>query len=620
MAPADPKVLYHHQLFRGPRASKKRPNASRRPELTIDQILTWADEYHDETGKWPTSELGKVGRFINETWGAIDHALSRGYRGLPGGTSLVRLLAKERGVRNRRNLPSLTVKKILSWIDAHRNDTGEWPGELSGPIQAAPGESWGMVNKALSYGLRGLAGGSSIARLLTEHRGVRSIAHLPPLSVEEILSWADAYKSRTGNWPKVKSGAIAEAPRETWTAVNQALRVGVRGLPGGSSLPCLLAENRDVRNRVSLPRLDDQLILLWADDHHSRTGQWPTTHCGTVYTSPGETWNAIDSALRAGTRGYPGRSSLARLLAKLRGVPNRMDLSPLTTSVILDWADLQYNRTGKWPNKTSGPIEDAPGENWLAVDGALARGSRGLSGGSSLAQLLSAHRGVRSQRDAPPFRIRQILEWADSHHRRTGRWPTHTSGPIIDAPEETWSAVQTALQIGLRGLPGGSSLARVLAKHRGRRNTRDLPPLSEELIWEWADNHHQLTGLWPVAKSGAVSNDSGETWLGLNAALERGIRGLSGGSSLAVLLAKHGRKRNRLALPRLTEKLIVIWAKAHRQRNGHWPTRSSGAILEAPGETWSAVDAALQAGSRGLPGGLSLARLREAAGSKHSEM
>ena len=32
----------------------------------------------------------------------------------------------------------------------------------------------------------------------------------------------------------------------------------------------------------------------------------------------------------------------------------------------------------------------------------------------------------------------QILAWADGHHRRAGRWPRATDGPIADAPGETW--------------------------------------------------------------------------------------------------------------------------------------------------------------------------------------
>jgi hypothetical protein len=65
-----------------------------------------------------------------------------------------------------------------------------------------------------------------------------------PLTVEQILAWADAHRARTGGWPRIGSGPIADAPGENWNAVDTALRVGCRGLPGGDSLPRLLAEHR----------------------------------------------------------------------------------------------------------------------------------------------------------------------------------------------------------------------------------------------------------------------------------------------------------------------------------------------------------------------------------------
>src|SRR6185369_14237994 len=36
----------------------------------------------------------------------------------------------------------------------------------------------------------------------------------PALAIEEILTWADAHRDRTGEWPKATSGVIPESPRE----------------------------------------------------------------------------------------------------------------------------------------------------------------------------------------------------------------------------------------------------------------------------------------------------------------------------------------------------------------------------------------------------------------------
>jgi hypothetical protein len=62
--------------------------------------------------------------------------------------------------------PPLTVAQILSRADSHHARTGRWPGQSSGPVPGAPGESWRAVNLALHCGFRGLPGGDSLLRLL----------------------------------------------------------------------------------------------------------------------------------------------------------------------------------------------------------------------------------------------------------------------------------------------------------------------------------------------------------------------------------------------------------------------------------------------------------------------
>jgi hypothetical protein len=79
---------------------------------------------------------------------------------------------------------------------------------------------------------------------------------------------------------------------------------------------------------------------------------------------------------------------------------------------------------------------------------------------------LARHRGARNRKALPPFSVEQIRAWVRAHARRTGRWPTRMSGPIPEAPGETWAGVQAALSSGRRGLPGGSSLFRVVSECR----------------------------------------------------------------------------------------------------------------------------------------------------------
>src|SRR5262249_6167740 len=122
----------------------------------------------------------------------------------------------------------------------------------------------------------------------------------------------------------------------------------------------------------------------------------------------------------------------------------------------------------------SGPIDEAPADTWGRLDRALQTGSRRLPGGSTLARLLAERRGVRSRRHTPPLTVKQILRWADAHHKRTGRWPNIMSGPVVGVAGERWGAVNNALYYGCRGLPGQDSLALLLARERGARTGRGV--------------------------------------------------------------------------------------------------------------------------------------------------
>jgi hypothetical protein len=138
--------------------------------------------------------------------------------------------------------PPLTVEQILRWADALRRRTGSWPGLHSGPIPDAGGDTWAAVDAALRHGFRGLPGGGSLARLLADRRAPRGGKRPGRLTLKKVRAWAEAHLGRSGLWPDRRSEDVAEAPGETWEAIEEALRRGLRGLRGGSSLERLLAE------------------------------------------------------------------------------------------------------------------------------------------------------------------------------------------------------------------------------------------------------------------------------------------------------------------------------------------------------------------------------------------
>ncbi len=295
------------------------------------------------------------------------------------------------------------------------------------------------------------------------------------------------------------------------------------------------------------PPLEEAQILSWADLYFEATGRWPIGRDRTARV-PGafnEKWQTLDLALRRGSRGLPGGSSLARLLAKHRGVRNRKGLPRLTTRKILALADSFFAEHRKWPAVDSEPqlIPGTNGDKWIGVDDALRRGLRGLPGASSLARVLSKHRGFRNIADLPPLTLARILDWADAYFKGHGRWPRQANWreAIPEAPGESWLSVHQALLKGLRGFPGGSSLAQVLSEHRGVRNKGKLPPLTENQILKWAEEFKGRQGIYPTCRCEPqeIENSGGDVWFNIDQCLRKGLRSLPGGSSLARLIARH---------------------------------------------------------------------------------
>jgi hypothetical protein len=109
----------------------------------------------------------------------------------------------------------------------------------------------------------------------------------------------------------------------------------------------------------------------------------------------------------------------------------------------------------------------------------------------------------------PAYAFKEILAWADQHYKRTGRWPQQLTRVIPGSLGERWVNIDNALPQGLRGLPGGSSLALLLRDERGA-TYRYGRLFREADILRWADRHFKRTGRWPTQYSGAILDESRE--------------------------------------------------------------------------------------------------------------
>jgi hypothetical protein len=364
------------------------------------------------------------------------------------------------------------------------------------------------------------------------------------LTVSLILKWADEFHGAKGRWPNSNDGIVAGTADENWNAIDRALAVGNRGLPGGTTLAKLLLKHRGRPHHSLPPDLTIPQILAWADAFYRRTGEWPG-HLDGAIPKTRLTWSAVHTALVRGKRGLPGGVSLPQLLERHRGVRNHLSARPLSEVLILRWVDDHHRRTGHYPKHNDGPILSTPQETWSGVENALIKGRRGMPGNDSLAKFLTRHRGVRNKAELPSLTVDQIKAWSEAHHTRTGSWPTAHSGKIQDAPGESWSAVHSALTSGLRGLPGGDSLARLLERECGRRNPARVPRLTLVGIRRWVVQHHVLTGKWPKALSGPIAGAEGETWGAVANALQKGRPGLRAGARTLSQLVRECRSRPR---------------------------------------------------------------------------
>src|SRR5438045_1367227 len=119
--------------------------------------------------------------------------------------------------------------------------------------------------------------------------------------------------------------------------------------------------------------------------------------------------------------------------------------------------------------------------------------------------------------------VRQVVQWARAFHERRGVWPGRDSGPVYEMPELSWSTVDRCLKGGGHGLPGRSSLSKVLRKSgAGIRYGPKKRDLTTKLILDWADSHHMRTGQWPHREAGRVREAPGSTWGTIDRRMRKG--------------------------------------------------------------------------------------------------
>ncbi len=285
-----------------------------KPDLTEDNIFDAAAKYRTRMGEWPTVRSGDASLDFPwpESWIAVNAALVNGSRGLSGGKSLPRLLEERASYINVHNRPALSCDEILSAASRFYGRTGRWPSQLSGDASEDFGrsETWVNVNSSLVSGNRGLSGGSSLAKLL-DLAGCKTSPHRGGgLTADLILRAARRCHERTGRYPNANTpdAHLDFDRKESWGAIDNALRKGLRGLNGNSCLAILLDENGLIRRTVKSDVLSTRVLIGMIHRYRLATGAWPSETINV--------WKSIGQSLRKGYRGLQGGSSLPMFTAE----------------------------------------------------------------------------------------------------------------------------------------------------------------------------------------------------------------------------------------------------------------------------------------------------------------
>ncbi|MGH1379211.1 MAG: hypothetical protein ACRBB3_10365 [Alphaproteobacteria bacterium] len=471
--------------------------------------------------------------------------------------------------------------------------------------------------------------------------------------------------------------------------LNAALKNGSRGLPSGLSITSVteeISEEQGIEyvNRKKQAPLDIDLIKESLLAHRQATGEWLAPHKrgkdGNSYIlehgpyAKKMTANALQSILSQSIRGIEKQSSIAKLNAEIseeHGLDyiNKNDKDDLDIDLIKESLLAHRQETGEWLRLKKSETEEpykleygpyATQETINSINIALARGTRGLSGGSSIAKLnaeISEEHGLdySNHLNQNNLHIDLIKESLLAHRQATGEWLSNgklgdsgtIGGYVLEhgpyAGELTVTAMESALTTGGRGLSGGSSIAKLnaeISEEHGLDYKNNLAQelLDIDLIKESLLAHRQATGEWLSSYKkdgeGRIGGYilehgpyAGTLKVGtLNAALQSGIRGLMAEQSIASVNSEVSEAhdldyKNKLTQEFLDIDLIKESLLAHRQNTGKWlSSRAKGAdnkpasyILEHgpyAGEiNVRTLDGALRTGQRGLTGGSSIAKL-----------
>ncbi len=343
----------------------------------------------------------------------------------------------------------------------------------------------------------------------------------PPLDIDLIKQSLLAHKEATGEWLTAhkkgtngkKGSYVLEhgslADQITVGALDSNLAKGFRSLLGGSSIVKLNEElakqnNLIFVNNLNRKDLDPELMKDSLLAHYKATGNWLRNHMvgtngkkGSYVLEhghyAGQLVSVLQGALSKGLRGLPVGSSIAQIneeISDQNGLDyiNKQNQENLDLDLIKESLLEHRQVTGEWLSSSKKEATGKKGSYVLeygyyarkmtanTLENSLYRGSRGLLGSSSIAQLneeISAENdldyiNIQNQKDLD---VKLIKESLLEHYHITGEWLSKATTGIDGKSyvlehgsytgQITVSALNSAMFKGARGLGGGSSIAKI---------------------------------------------------------------------------------------------------------------------------------------------------------------
>lgn len=355
-------------------------------------------------------------------------------------------------------------------------------------------------------------------------------------SEDAIRASALDFARVNGNLPSAASpGVLSRIPSVTWRQVNDAGTRGTHGLAEGRTLHHILAPLR----HISEDHLRQEARTIFSEH-----GKFPTGRSHELIPGLfGQTWRSIDALSLKGGRGLAQGRTVSKILAPLRAELKKtavkkqrpLLLKPvLTECALLAAAREHFSNYWEIPTRRSKePIPLLPGESWLAIDQAGFQGHRGLMKGRTLAVIFAPLR--EELRIGIPLSKEMIIAEARAVHALHGVLPTRRTTLPLPTLHTTWEAINVALQRGLRGLPGGNSLSKLLQPLRAELGLDQT--LSEPAILAAARTFHHEHGRLPSQlTTDPVPGMPGESWSKIHGAGQLGLRGLQKGRTLSKIL------------------------------------------------------------------------------------